>query len=276
MTGYTTAEVAEILGIAPPRVRALARAGLLAPGRGPRRHYRFTFQDIVVLRVIRELHAAGLSPRRIHRALQRLRLTLPPGRPLTALHISAEGERVVVRDRGTAWEPESGQTLFDFPVAELAGRAAPFAPRVLKAPGTEGMDAEGWFDLGVDLEAVSVREAMAAYRKALSLDPGHARAHLNLGRLLHEEGDPAAALDHYLRSEEAAPGHATARYNQGVALEDLGRGDEALVAYLGAVEMDPELAAAHFNLARLYEASGDASGALRHLAAYRRLREGSR
>lgn len=56
MTGYTTADVAEILSIPPPRVRSLARAGLLEPGRNPQRHYRFSFQDIVVLRVIRDCY----------------------------------------------------------------------------------------------------------------------------------------------------------------------------------------------------------------------------
>lgn len=274
MTGYTTLEVAEILSTTPGRVRALARAGLLAPARGPRRHYRFSFQDIVLLRVIRELQDAGIPARRIHRALHRLRETLPPGRPLTALHLHASGDAVVARDRDTTWEPESGQTLFEFPVAELADRAAPFIPRALAERTAEGPDAEGWFELGVDLEAVSVREAKAAYRRALELDPHHPRAHLNLGRLLHEEGDREAALLHYLRSEEASPGHAMARYNQGVALEDLGRAGEAVDAYLRALEADPELSAAHFNLARLYESEGDTPGAVRHLAAYRRLRGG--
>ena len=272
MTGYTTADVAEILSIPPPRVRSLARAGLLEPGRNAQRHYRFSFQDIVVLRVIRELQDAGLPSRRIHRALHRLRESLPAGRPLTAVHIHSQGDAVVVRDRDTVWEPESGQVLFDFPVAELATRAARFLPRAVAEQEASGPDAEGWFNLGVDLEAVSVGEAMSAYRRALALDPEHARAHLNLGRLLHEAGDPAGALDCYLRSEEATPGHAMARYNQGVALEDLGRPDEAVAAYLRALDMDPDLGAAHFNLSRLYEAAGDTAGAVRHLSAYRRVR----
>ena len=40
------------------------------------------------------------------------------------------------------------------------------------------------------------------------------------------------------------------------------------------MEVDPELGVAHFNLARLLEAAGDATGAVGHLAAYKRIRDG--
>ena len=43
---------------------------------------------------------------------------------------------------------------------------------------------------------------MAAYRRALELDPELADAHLNLGRLLHERGEAAEAERHYRRALE--------------------------------------------------------------------------
>jgi len=262
MTGYSTREVAEVLGVSPAQVRAYARSGLLEPERGPRQQYRFSFTDIVLLRTAR-------------RALERLGEQLPAGRPLSAVHISAEGDRVVVRDRDKVWEPETGQVTFDFSVEELASKVEPFAPRVAAKHGRMSpTDADGWYDLGVDLEAVSVSQACAAYEEALQLDSGHAEAHLNLGRLLHEQGSLGAAEERYRKARDLEPGNALAAYNLGVVLEDRGRLEDAGLAYREALDADPDLAGAHFNLAGLCERSGDVAGAVRHLAAYRRLGAG--
>ncbi|MBI4541097.1 MAG: tetratricopeptide repeat protein [Gemmatimonadetes bacterium] len=273
MRGYTTGEVADVLGISPSQVRAYARAGLLTPARGPRNEYRFSFQDIVVLRAAKELLAARIHPRKVRHALQKLRAQLPGGRPLTAVHVSTVGDRVVVRDRGTVWEPESGQVLFDFSVAELASRVAPFARRVVEEQAGTDADADDWYNLGFDLEAVAVDDASEAYRRALALEPDHADAHLNLGRLLHEAGDLATAEHHYRQALAAQPAHALAWYNLGVALDDRGQKREAIEAYDRATRLDPTLAAAHYNLARLYEESGKTAAAIRHFAAYKRLKE---
>jgi tetratricopeptide (TPR) repeat protein len=272
MTGYSTREVAEVLGVSPAQVRSYARSGFLDPERGPGHRYRFSFTDIVLLRTARELRDRDIPPRRVRRALERLGEQLPAGRPLSAIHISAEGDRVVVRDRDKVWEPETGQVAFDFSVEELASRVEPFAPRVAAERGrTSPTDADGWYDLGVDLEAVSVTQACEAYGEALTLDPAHAEAHLNLGRLLHERGELEQAEAHYRRAGELAPDNALAAYNLGVVLEDENRIREAKEAYRAALVADPELGRAHFNLARLCERSGDVAGAVRHLAAYRRL-----
>jgi tetratricopeptide (TPR) repeat protein len=272
MTGYTTREVALVLGLSDAEVRSFARSGLLSPGRGPGNQLRFTFQDIVLLRTARELRERALSPRKIRRALHRLREQLPEGRPLSAVSVAASGEHVVVRDRGTVWEPETGQVAFDFSVGELASRVEPFAGRMAREWGrVAGADADEWYDLGWDLEAVSLAEAKEAYGRALQLRPDHVEARVNLGRLLHEEGDVEGAERQYRRALEVAPGSALARFNLGVALEDQGRTEEAASAYREAVELDPALASAHFNLARLCERGGDDRGALRHLSAYRRL-----
>ena len=162
----------------------------------------------------------------------------------------------------------------DFSVRELAEQVEPFAPDAGRPrPGDEELSADDWYDLAIDLEAVSVEKARSAYRRAIALDPGHAEAHLNLGRLLHEKGDVAAAESHYRQACAARPDSALAAFNLGVALEDMGRGSEALNVYRRAVKLDPEHAEAHFNLGRLCEAAGDRTGALQHLAQYKRIRE---
>jgi Flp pilus assembly protein TadD len=94
---------------------------------------------------------------------------------------------------------------------------------------------------------------------------------VNLGRILHEQGDAAAAEQHYRAAVEADREHDTAAFNLGVALEDLGRVDDAIAAYVSALELDPDNADAHYNLAGIYEQRGDKPAAIRHLKMYRAL-----
>ena len=276
MTGYTTRDVAQALGLAPDRVRDFARDGLLEARKAPDGSYRFSFPDIILLRTAQELSAQGVSSRRIRRALRSLREQLPAGRPLSAVRITAHGDELLVRDRDTVWEPETGQVAFDFEVGELAQKVEPFARRAADEREASGeLDGDDWHDLGFDLEAVSIDEAQRAYRRALALTPGHPDALVNLGRLLHERGSLAEAEAHYRQALDAQPAHALARFNLGVALDDLERPEEAREAYRQALADDPELAGAHFNLSRLYEAEGDVRRAVRHLSTYKRLRERS-
>ncbi|MBW3660573.1 MAG: tetratricopeptide repeat protein [Gemmatimonadetes bacterium] len=273
MTGYTTREVAEILGLSPRQVRTYARSGFLEPARGSRNEYRFSFRDIVLLRVIRDLLSAEVRPRRIHGALAKLRDRLPAGRPLSSLRIATDGERVLVESPWGTWEVESGQMVIDFAVAELAERAVPFARRRVEETGTgpRVLDADDWYNVGVDLEAVALEEAARAYRMALEVDPDHSPANVNLGRLLHETGDVMTAREHYRRALAADPCNPVAAYNLGVALEDAGDVEGAIGLYRRAVRLDPARADAHFNLARIYEGRGERDKAFRHYLRYQAL-----
>jgi tetratricopeptide (TPR) repeat protein len=273
LKGYAAQDVARLLGLSPTQVRAFARSGFLDPDRGPRGELRFSFPDLVLLRAAKGLAAARIPLRRITRALRRLRQQLPAGRPLSAVRITAEGDRIVVHDGATTWSPESDQLQLDFEVSDLAARAAPFARRAAQAArdAEEELGADEWYDLGFDLEAVDVAEARDAYRRALELDPHHADAHVNLGRLLHEGGDAEQAVSHYTLALGGQPRHALAWYNLGIALEDLKRRSDAIKAYESAILAEPGMADAYFNLSRLYEAAGKKAAALRSLSKYRML-----
>jgi len=271
--GYTSQDAAKLLGLSIGQVRAFARDGFLTPSRGPRGELQFSFQDLVILRTAKGLVAARIATRRIRVALKRLRAQLPRGRSLAELHIAAEGDRIVVSDGETTWSPESGQMQLDFAVAELATRAAPMARRAAKAAREveDELSAGDWYELGLELEVATPGEARDAYRRALELDAHHADAHVNLGRLLHEQGLVEEAERHYRLALREAPDHATAAYDLGIALEDLGRPADAIEAYRTALVTDPRLADAHYNIARLYEKVGKKAAALRHFSAYRRL-----
>jgi tetratricopeptide (TPR) repeat protein len=276
MTGYTTEEVSRLLGLSPAQIRSYTRAGFLSPARSRRGDLRFTFQDLVLLRAAKGLMAARIPAAKIRGSLRRLKQQLPRGRALSELRITAEGHRIVARDGAVAWNPDSGQLVLDFNVASLAQRAAPLARRQAAAARQveDELDAEQWFELGLELEVSAPEEARDAYRRALELDPHHADAHVNLGRLLLETGRAGDAEAHYRAVLGDDPGHTTAWFNLGIALEDQRRPQDAIKAYERALVADRRLADAYFNLARLYEQAGKRAAALRNLSKYRLLTEG--
>jgi tetratricopeptide (TPR) repeat protein len=264
---YTLRQTAVLLGLPIHRVRTLARAAGIDPGVG------LGFQDLVLLRSLAGLVAARISPRRVAGALAGLR-GQAPGQPLSRVQLSAEGRAIVARDDTGLFEPLSGQRCLDFaPRPAPSGALTPFRPRPTPPPSPppESESAETWYERGVELEETAPPAAVEAYRRALALDPQHADAHINVGRLMHEAGELAVAEAHYRAALAARPDDSTARFNLGVVLDDSGRADEAIAAYRAALEIDPGAADAHFNLARLYESRGDKLAAIRHLSRYRAL-----
>lgn len=263
-----------MLGLSAGQIRAWAARGFLTPERDDDGDLRFGFQDLVILRTAGELTAAHIPTRKIRRVLESVREQLPEGRSIAGVRIAADGERVVVRDGTAVWNPESGQSLFDFSVDEIAEKTKPIAlaaVREAKAKQEDDLDADAWFELAVDLELSDPSEARAAYEKAIALDPSHVDAHVNLGRLLHDEGALEGAEEHYRAALKIDSDHPVAAFNLGVALDDLGRLSDAADAYRRALELDPDNADAHYNLAGILERSGDKAGAVRHLTRYRAL-----
>jgi tetratricopeptide (TPR) repeat protein len=273
MMGYTTRDVASLLGLPERRIRSYARAGLVTPSRGAHNVYLYSFQDLVLLRTAAELSRADVPARRIRDALTRLKALLPQGRSLSELRIHAAGDEVVVRESSEPpWNPSSGQFHIEFDVGELAARVAPLARGVAERAHADPVErtAVEWFELGADLEPVAPEEARAAYKAALRLDASLTDARVNLGRLLHDAGLRAEAEAQY-RQVLAVREHALAAYNLGVLLEDTDRDLEAITAYARAIAADPALAEAHYNLARIYEQRGDQRAAIRHFNGYRAL-----
>ena len=276
MRFYSMRDVQRLLRLSPDTIRPLIKAGFVRPARGARREYRFSFQDLIVLRTARALIDAKIPARRIRRSLESLRRELPQSMPLSGLSISAVGDHVVVRDGDTHRQVDSGQYLLGLDVSMENGvlrvverREQPAAAAAPAAPDDD------WFVRALTLESTDPEAALTAWRHAVDDDTGNAAAWINWGRLLHEEGRTEQAAEVYRRALAQVGPDPLLLFNQGVLLEDLGNPSAALAAYQGALAEDPDLADCHYNLARLYESLGQARHAIRHLGQYRRLVSGA-
>jgi tetratricopeptide (TPR) repeat protein len=275
MRSYSVRDVERLLQLPPGTTRNLVRAGFVKPARGARRAYRFSFQDLIVLRTARALLDARIPARRIRRSLASLRRELPQSLPLSGLSISAVGDHVVVRDGEAQRQVESGQYLLGLDVTLENGVLHVVEHHQAAAASAAGYGAvripKDWFGEALALESSDSEAALEAYRRAVDDDPHNLGAWTNWGRLLHALGRTDQAAEVYRHALEHAGTDALLLFNQGVLLEDLGKPADALEAYRTALAADPDLADCHYNLARLYESLGKPQHAIRHLGRYRRL-----
>ena len=279
MHSYSVRDVERVLRLSRSTVRGLINVGFVKPSRGARREYRFSFQDLIVLRTARALIEAKVSRRRISRSLEDLRRHLPETMPLSGLSISAVGDRVVVRDGKSQFQADNGQYVLGFDVnvedgtlrvVERKEAAVAEAKQALAAKDGP-KDADAWFNEALELESNDPRGAQKAYQQAVKADADNVSAWINWGRLLHEQGDTKQAESVYRRAVDQCGADPLLMFNLGVLLDDLGNTGAAIEAYQSAIGEDPTLADCHYNLARLYESLGKPQHAIRHLGQYRRL-----
>lgn len=271
MQTYSLRDIQSMLDVSRAVISGLIAAGFVTPSRGKQREYRFTFQDVVLLRTAHSLQAAQIAPRKILRSLERLRATLPSELPLTGLRITAIGNEIAVKQGAAQWQVDSGQMLMDFEIVPAAGAVrflAPAAEVPVASPPTAAGD---WFERAVALEALDPAGAEQAYRMAISLSPALVDAYLNLGVILCDQGRCDEAIELNRQALARCPDEPLLHFNFAVALEDAGRLDEALAAYERCMTLAPEMADAHYNAARLHEQLGHPKQAIRHYSEYRRL-----
>jgi tetratricopeptide (TPR) repeat protein len=238
MHQYGVGDVERLLHLPRSTIRALIAAGFVSPERGPRNTWRFSFQDLIVLRTAQALADAKVPQRRITKSVKELRRHLPEAMPLSGLSICAVADRVVVREGGSRWQAESGQYLLAF----------------------EGDPADG------SLSVIERDEMPPAAASAADFSD-----RINQGLRLHEAGRFAEAEQVYRDAIKAGGGDPVLFYNLGVLLEDVDRKPEAMEAYRAALRRNPDLADCHYNLALLCESRGEPREAIRHMSQYRRL-----
>jgi tetratricopeptide (TPR) repeat protein len=210
-------------------VRALQRAGHIAAVTHKGRGAPLSSADVLVLRIAAALRAAGVPAKRLSSTLGDIRAQLP-----------------IETGRST---PERAASL------------------PLRTDSRRLEQAQQHFQAALRLEDHDPPAARARYLAALSAHRQHVEARVNLGRLLHLDGQLEQAERIY---RAARVSNALLSFNLALLLEDLNREDEAVIAYREALALDPALHDAHFNLSRLHERAQRSREALHHLLAYRR------
>ena len=268
MHTYGVRDVEKLLRLPRGTIRSLIASGFVTPARGPRGAWRFSFQDLIVLRTAQALADANVPQRRITKSMRDLRRHLPETMPLSGLSIAAEGDRVVVRDGSSRWQAESGQYLLGFDGNPADGSLSVIERDSDVEPANS---AQEYFAEGAALEATNSEAALQAYERAIAIDPAFVDAHINLGRLFHDAARFADAERIYREAIRVCGNDSVLLFNLGVLLEDLDRGAEAIAAYEAALRSDPDLADGHYNLSLLYEKRAKPKEAIRHMARYRML-----
>ena len=120
-------------------------------------------------------------------------------------------------------------------------------------------------NLGLALAAQNrFPEAISHYTEALRLLPSYALAHYNLGHLLTSQGQTQEAMRHYAEALHLLPTYTEAHNNLGMALANQGRFTEAIHHYTEALRLQPRNAEAHNNLGNVLASQGQTQEALQH------------
>ena len=101
------------------------------------------------------------------------------------------------------------------------------------------------------VEQRRLREAEAAYRRTLELDPRYGLAMIHYGALLVDLGQTKPAIELLLRATKVAPRSAAAFTHLGVAYAQAGDGKRARKALETAIALDPKAAEPWWDLAVL-------------------------
>jgi tetratricopeptide (TPR) repeat protein len=286
---YTTALMAEVLGVPPAAVRHWVRGGLLRPARHAGSLEWFDFEQLVTGRHLARLLATGLSLREIDARLARLAPGGAPAAVRVAERIVADGRRLSIRSGEFLLGP-GGQMQFAFytdplGAAEAAGRPATVradmrADTLLRPDGGAGAcdddrqhpGADGAaeiLDLADDLEAAGeFVEAAEALRAVLQAQGPSADVLFMLAELLYRSGDLTAARERYYATIEIDPDHLRARTSLGCVLAELDDHELALAALEGVLRQEPGYADAHWHLAGVLRDVGRPQEARHHLALF--------
>lgn len=108
------------------------------------------------------------------------------------------------------------------------------------------------------------RDSVSLYEHMIRVDPRSAPPYYNLGLVLAERGDLAAAAERFAAALAANPRHDAAQRELGFTLEKLGRTAEAIPHFEEALRINPRFVAAHVNLGLALLKQNRADDAMRH------------
>jgi predicted O-linked N-acetylglucosamine transferase (SPINDLY family) len=99
-------------------------------------------------------------------------------------------------------------------------------------------------------------EAVASYRKALSIDPGFSGAYVNLGNVLHVQGKTAEAITSYQKALAIDPNFLEAHFNLANTYRDQNELNDAVTHYERSVAIRPDFPDAYYALGHVFRHQG--------------------
>ena len=93
---FSTRMAARILAISPQRIRYWVKHKLVKPAAVRGRHYQFTFEDLLMMRLAKELLPNRRRVEAVARCFQRV--MIDTRRPVTSVNLYGEDGRLLVRD----------------------------------------------------------------------------------------------------------------------------------------------------------------------------------
>jgi tetratricopeptide (TPR) repeat protein len=184
---------------------------------------------------------------------------------------SPEAERIL--PKVVTWLPEKqGAWYLLGAILNLAGRNDEAIAAYQRAIQLDPKDAYSHNGLGnVYSDLGNYDEAIAAYQRAIELgrlnDHELAVVHNGLGNVYRALGNYDEAIAAYQRAIQLDPKYASPHNGLGNVYSDLGNYDEAIAAYQRAIQLDPKFAYPHNGLGNVYRALGNYDDAI---AAYQR------
>jgi tetratricopeptide (TPR) repeat protein len=230
-------------------LRYMEKWGLIRASTGPAGEVVYSFADLAVIRQA-DAELAGGTP---FRAVLRGLLASRAGQLAFDFRIEAPAAKVLQLRRR---EPP--------PLAVLMDATA-------TAPQSSAEDVFQSASLMDDGDPQQFGQALAAYRRALEIDPYLVPALINLANLHYSQDQLAEAHALYERAVALDPDVFEAHFNLGNIFHDLGRYEEAQKCYREALRLNPTFADAHFYLAVTLEKHGRSADARQHWRSYQQL-----
>jgi tetratricopeptide (TPR) repeat protein len=220
---------------------------------------------------IEELRAATrLDPRLTEARVLLAQALLKAGRKDEAQAEQAEVQRINAEKGGLG----SAMLLMESAAAQIKkGQRVAGIAQLREAARLSPDFPEAHYQLGLALRgsAADASETEAAFLRVLKLDPGHAQARYELGRLLLGRGDAASAAFQFDKAIEAAPSLLDARRERARIAAQSHDWDAAAAELRALLAWDPGDAKAHRNLATALDGRGEGEDAARERATARRL-----
>jgi tetratricopeptide (TPR) repeat protein len=262
---FSTRTAARILAVSPERIRYWVKRNLVQPAAPRGRNYRFAFNDLLLMRLAKELLQERHYLDTIRRTFERVRALVDPERPLHSLKLTNDDGVVVVSDGGVMIEADSGQLVLDFRRNRQTGKVE------------EGFGAARVRERFEEARRVAEEDplkALSIYSELVNREPANFEAHMRLATLLERENDFGGALRHLLGAAAIMPASGEVHLKLGLLYLKREEPQHALLSFLRCLECDPANVEAHRNAAELYEATGRKREAQKHLGAIHRLIKG--